>query len=191
VSDPAGGAVTVVVTRVVHPGREREFAAWADEVDRAAAGFTGHLGGVRLHDNQGLHHLVYRFDSERHLVAWERSDRRRELIRRGDRISDEQRATHQAPNAWFSVPGQDTSPRWKTFLLTWLAAYPILLVISTGVRLAAPGLTQPLVLVVSSGTLTALLTWVIMPRLKHLTRPWLLRGARPTPTTARPHRTQD
>jgi hypothetical protein len=69
VSDPAGGAVTVVVTRVVHPGREREFAAWADEVDRAAAGFAGHLGGVRLHDNQGLHHLVYRFDSERHLAA--------------------------------------------------------------------------------------------------------------------------
>jgi hypothetical protein len=24
---------------------------------------------VRLHDNQGLHHLVYRFDSERHLAA--------------------------------------------------------------------------------------------------------------------------
>jgi antibiotic biosynthesis monooxygenase (ABM) superfamily enzyme len=176
--DPAG--VTVVVTRVVHPGHEEEFAAWADDVDRTAAGFDGHRGGVRLHDEQGLNHLVYQFDSADHLHAWEASPRRRELIARGNRISDEERSTSGTPNAWFIVPGHTSSPRWKTFVLTWIAVYPILLILATVIKAIAPGMPQPVALAISSGTLTALLTWVILPRLTRRARPWLFRGARPT-----------
>jgi antibiotic biosynthesis monooxygenase (ABM) superfamily enzyme len=59
--------MTVVVTRVIHPGKEREFAAWTDEMDRTASRSPGHVGGVRLHDDEGLNHLVYQFDSPEHL----------------------------------------------------------------------------------------------------------------------------
>jgi uncharacterized protein len=177
-----GQGVTVVVTRVVRPGKERAFAEWADEVDATAAEFPGHLGGVRLHDHQGLNTLIYRFDSDEHLSAWENSPRRQELIRRGNQISDERHTTTRDHNAWFGVPGQDAPPRWKTFVLTWLAAYPTLLIVSTVVRALAPGLAQPLILVISSLILTALLTYVLMPRLRRLSRGWLLRGAGPQPT---------
>jgi antibiotic biosynthesis monooxygenase (ABM) superfamily enzyme len=177
--------VTVVVTRVVRPGKERAFAAWADEVDAAAAEFPGHLGGVRLHDEQGLNQLVYRFDTPEHLAAWEKSARRRELIRRGDQLSERQRTTNRDQIAWFNVPGSDTSPRWKTFLLTWIAVYPLLLLLATGLQLLAPGLPQPLVLLINSLVLTAFLTWILMPRLKHWTRPWLLRGAETRSATRR------
>jgi uncharacterized protein len=172
-----GEPVTVVVTRVVRPGKERAFAAWADEVDAAAAEFPGHLGGVRLHDEQGLNQLVYRFDTPEHLSDWENSSRRQELIRRGDELSEQQRTTERDHIAWFTVPGADTSPRWKTFLITWLSVFPLLLVLSTVFRLLLPGLPQPLMLLVNSLLLTAFLTWVLMPRLKRWTRPWLLRGA--------------
>jgi antibiotic biosynthesis monooxygenase (ABM) superfamily enzyme len=174
-------AVTVVVTRVVHPGHEQEFADWADEVDRAATGFAGHRGGARLHDEQGLNHLIYHFDSAGELHAWESSPQRAELIARGDEISDEQRSTAGSSHAWFTIPGGTTPTRWKNFVLTWIAVYPILLILALGIKAIAPGLPQPLSLAISSVTLTALLTWVVLPRLTRRARPWLLRGTGPIP----------
>jgi uncharacterized protein len=177
----ASHPVTVVVTRVVRPGKEDEFAAWADDVDTAAARFPGHLAAVRLHAGEGLNHLIYQFDSPDHLRAWEESGERRELVRRADRLSDERRTMSGGRHTWFTVPAEAASPRWKTFLITWAAVYPTLLVIATAVKLAVPGLPQPIALAISSGTLTALLTWVILPRVNRQARPWLLRGAQPQP----------
>lgn len=170
---------TVVVTRVIHPGKEDEFALWAKDIDRAAAGFAGHMGGVRLHDQHGLNHLVYHFDSPAHLRAWETSPQRRALIRRGDRISDEQRIAVGSRDTWFTVPGAGAASHWKTFLLNWAAVYPTLLIIATVLAALAPGLPQAATLAISSATLTALLTWVILPRLTRQARPWLLSGASP------------
>ncbi|MFI0805818.1 antibiotic biosynthesis monooxygenase [Streptomyces echinatus] len=178
----AGRAVTVVVTRVVAPGKEDAFARWADEVDRAAAGFPGHLGAVRLHDAQGLHHLVYRFDSAEHLDAWERSDVRQELLRRGNRISDPRSSSSADLAPWFTLQERGVPPKWKSFLTTWAAAYPCLLTFATLLKLLFPGLPQSAALAVNSFLLTALLTWVIQPRLTRQARPWLLRGAHPAPT---------
>jgi antibiotic biosynthesis monooxygenase (ABM) superfamily enzyme len=176
------GPVTTVATWVVRPGKEREFARWAQEIDRAVAEFDGHLGGVRLHDARGMNHLIYQFDSASHLRAWEESPRRAELLRRGDRLSEERRTTVSGLDTWFDVPGPDASRRWKTFLLTWVAAYPTLLIFSTAVSLVAPDLPRPVMLAITSTILTALLTWVILPLLTREARPWLLRGARSDPT---------
>jgi antibiotic biosynthesis monooxygenase (ABM) superfamily enzyme len=172
-------ARTVVVTRVVRPGKDQEFAEWADAVDRAASSSPGHLGGVRLHDDQGLSHLVYQFDSPEHLRAWERSPKRRELLAAGRELSDERRSTAGGPNTWFDVPGGNAPPGWKRFLVTWGGAFPTLLVVSTLV--SQIGLPQVLTLAISSCVLTAVLTWVILPRLTRRARPWLFRHAEPTP----------
>jgi uncharacterized protein len=174
------------------PGGRRgqeEFARWADDVDRAAAGFAGHLGAVRLHDSQGLHHLVYRFDSAEHLDAWEQSDTRNELLRRGNRISDPRSSRSSDLAPWFTLRQRDVPPKWKRFMTTWAAAYPCLLTIATLLKLIFPGLPQSAALAVNSFVLTALLTWVIQPRLSRRARPWLLRGAHPARTrgTAAPY----
>jgi uncharacterized protein len=179
---PGAPTMTVVVTRVVRPGKEREFVAWADEVDRTVRRAPGHVGRIRLHDDEGLNHVVYQFDSPEHLREWEDSPERHELLARGRPFSDERRTTAGGANAWFDVPSGNAPPTWKQFLLTWAAAFPTLLVISTLVGLAK--LPQVLALATSSCVLTALLTWVILPRLTRSTRRWLYRDARPTPTSA-------
>jgi antibiotic biosynthesis monooxygenase (ABM) superfamily enzyme len=171
--------VTVAVTRVIRPGKEREFAEWADEVDTVAASFDGHLGGIRLHDVQGVNHLVYWFDSESNLRAWEESPRRHALIERGDRISERRSSTASGLESWFDV-GAD-SPKWKNFVLTWAAAYPTLLVVNLVLNAALPELPKAVLLLITSGILVTLLTWVILPRLNRRARPWLLRGASPDP----------
>ena len=178
--------VTVVVTRVVRPGKEAEFGRWAEESNVVVARFDGHLATVRLHDNQGLHHMVYLFDTAAHLKAWEDSDIRAELIRRGNELSEQRRTISDGLNSWFTVPATSTS--WKSFVLTWAAVYPILLVLASVVTWVAPGLPQPLQLAISSITLTALLTWVILPRLNNRARPWLFRGAQPTTRQPMPER---
>src|SRR4051794_28087803 len=95
-SDP----VTVVVTRVVRPGKEDDFASWADDIDTAVARFPGHLAAVRLHAGEGLNHLIYQFDSPEHLHAWEVSDERRELVQRADLLSDERRTVSGGRHSW-------------------------------------------------------------------------------------------
>jgi CO/xanthine dehydrogenase Mo-binding subunit len=80
-----------------------------------------------------------------------------------------------APKARLDQPA---SPRWKTFLVTWIAVYPILLLISYMLGVVAPDLPRPAELAVGSLLLTSSLTWLVMPRLTTLLRPWLLRGVR-------------
>ena len=63
--------------------------------------------------------------------------------------------------------------RYKLALLTWVAAYGL---ITTFLALLGPTIAGwPLALrtLVLSATMVAALTWVIMPRLTRLFRPWL------------------
>jgi hypothetical protein len=62
--------------------------------------------------------------------------------------------------------------------VTWIAVYPILLLISYMLGVVAPDLPRPAELAVGSLLLTSSLTWLVMPRLTTLLRPWLLRGVR-------------
>ena len=64
-------------------------------------------------------------------------------------------------------------PRYKLALLTWAAAYPVITVI---LGLLGPELaTWPLGLrtLVVSVLMVATLTWLVMPALTRLLRPWL------------------
>jgi uncharacterized protein len=139
----------------------------------------GYLGGTRLYDSQGLNHLIYQFDSPSHLRAWKQSTQHRELLEEGDRYSDEQHTTTDQRHAWFHVPGRTAPPKWKNFLLTWAAVYPTLLLVSTALTKFVPALPRPLSLAITSGVLTAVLTWVILPIVTRRARRWLLRGAGP------------
>jgi antibiotic biosynthesis monooxygenase (ABM) superfamily enzyme len=66
-------------------------------------------------------------------------------------------------------------------VLTWAAAYPTLLVVNLVLNAALPELPHAVLLLITSGILVTLLTWVILPRLNRRARPWLLRGASPDP----------
>ena len=91
---------------------------------------------------------------------------------RDARLAREHVGVHQAWSATSSrAPG--AAPRFKVALLTWFAAYAL---ITTFLALLGPAIADwPLALrtLVLSLTMVAALTWVIMPRLTRLFRPWL------------------
>ena len=88
------------------------------------------------------------------------------------RLARERVAIHHAESA-ASSRAAGAAPRYKLALLTWIAAYAL---ITTFLALFGPTIADwPLALrtLVLSVTMVAALTWVIMPRLTRLFRPWL------------------
>jgi antibiotic biosynthesis monooxygenase (ABM) superfamily enzyme len=76
--------------------------------------------------------------------------------------------------AWFRDGGEPMPPRWKLALLTWPAVW----LVSTLVRaILAPALGPNLPQVLEAGCITAgvvvILTWIAMPFLVKIARPWL------------------
>lgn len=171
--------VTIAVSRIIRPGHEEAFHRWADEIDHTAATFPGHRGTIRMQESGGINHLVYQFGTPEQLRVWERSQQRAWLITEGDQHSVEHRQIDDRPDygtlaGWFTVPNSGTVPKWKTFLTTWAAVYPTLLIISTVVTAFGNKLPSPVQLLINSLTLTALLTWAIMPRVTRHLRIWLI-----------------
>jgi len=76
--------------------------------------------------------------------------------------------------AWFRDGGEPMPPRWKMALLTWPAVW----LVSTIIRaVLAPALGPFLPEVLESGVVTAsvvsILTWIAMPLVVRVARPWL------------------
>jgi antibiotic biosynthesis monooxygenase (ABM) superfamily enzyme len=91
---------------------------------------------------------------------------------RDRQLAREQAAIPRAAPAARSKP-TEAMPRYKLALLTWAAAYAL---ITTFLALLGPAIAGwPLALrtLVLSVVMVAALTWVIMPRLTKLMRPWL------------------
>jgi antibiotic biosynthesis monooxygenase (ABM) superfamily enzyme len=88
------------------------------------------------------------------------------------RLARERIAIHHAESA-ASRRAAGAASRYRLALLTWVAAYAL---ITTFLALLGPTIAGwPLALrtLVLSVTMIAALTWVIMPRLTKLFRPWL------------------
>jgi antibiotic biosynthesis monooxygenase (ABM) superfamily enzyme len=76
--------------------------------------------------------------------------------------------------AWFREPHGKMPPRWKMALLTWLAVWPVSMLVPA-VLVPLLGNVLPAILrvgVIAAG-IVCVLTWLAMPLLVKLARPWL------------------
>ena len=76
--------------------------------------------------------------------------------------------------AWFRDGGEPLPPRWKMALLTWPAVWFVSMLVRA---ILAPALGRNIPQVIESGLITAgvvaTLTWVAMPLVVKIARPWL------------------
>jgi len=180
-ADPGARAATVVVSRRAVPGREAELEEWLQGVVEAAAAFPGHLG-ARVYRPvppfQTDHVLVFRFATESDLARWNASPERARWLRRAEPL------TAGAPRVqvlsglegWFALPGGQAvrqPPRWKTAVVTAPVIYLLVVVVSA---VGGP-LQAQLPLLVRTALTTLVLvptmTWVVMPAVTRVLRPWL------------------
>ena len=176
--DDTDGAVTVLVARRVVPGKEIEFEKWASELTRAASSFDGFLGAGLLQPGHvgELWHVVYRFASADELARWEQSQTRSDLLahRRAGDVDRARAANHRARDV-VRVPGRTAPapPRWKMFVVTSVVIFVLQLMLNLVLRqIASPIALVPRVALISF-SVSALMTWIVQPRLALLLERWL------------------
>lgn len=76
--------------------------------------------------------------------------------------------------AWFRNPDGPMPPRWKMALLTWIAVWPVsMLVPAILMPLVGPNSPQVFTPGLIAAGIVVILTWVAMPLLVKVAHPWL------------------
>lgn len=180
-ADPQPEPVTVVLSRRVRTGKEAEFEALLKRIAAAAFRYPGHLGVNVLRPEPGgstTYTIVIHFRSEPELAVWTGSAERSHLLSEAELLCEGAPQVQELSGleAWFRLPGQNVilaPPRYKVAFMTWLAILPLTVILNLLVvpRLGfMPALTRPApVTAIAIG----LMTYLVMPELTRLFRPWL------------------
>ncbi len=164
--------VTIVVTRRVKAGREKDYEGWLERLLAEAKALPGYLGTtVQRPSGSGREYTsVFRFDSVEHLRAFEESDlRRRALLEVGEFVEADA-AWNQLTGLefWFTAPAGTVVPQPSKFrmaLVMIAVVYSLVFSIGSLVSMVLSAAPQPLRLLVTITIEVFLMTYVLMPRL--------------------------
>lgn len=125
---------TVVITYRVSEGRQAQYEEWLNEIGPIAKASEGLLDLHVVRPVRGLtetYSIMIRYDSEQNLRKWMESDVRNRLIAKVQSLligKDEYRI-QSGLDFWFMPEGAKARipVRWKQFLITWSAIYPLVL----------------------------------------------------------------
>lgn len=186
--------MTVLVTRRVSPQGVAGFETAMDGMLAAARQFPGHLGGQVVRPGEAgsgdeplLYHVVFAFDNEAHLAAWQASTERQQWLQAvaPHTVGSQEMRRVSGLDYWFAPAGSTTKtppPRWKVAVVTWLGIFPtVLMLFLTVAPLLADWPLVPRTMVITA-LVVLIMTWLVAPR---LTR-WLAGWLHATPA-AKPH----
>jgi uncharacterized protein len=175
----SGEEATLVVSRWIKAGREKEYSDWVRRVIAAANEFPGYRGVTTLAPegfDSGVRYVIWRFDNQKDLDNWEGSEIRNKFFLEVQNYAEQRYEKATGMETWFSLPDMHrvlVPPRWKMFLVTTFAAF---LVSFTTRFLLSPYLGDwPLELttLIYTSLLVGVLTWFLMPWFSRLFRRWL------------------
>ena len=176
----ATGVITHRVRRDSHPEYER----WLEQIQPLCKSMPGHLDSHIIRPVPGLteiYTVVIRFDTTAHLRHWLDSPDRAQLIDQVNPLlaTGDDFFTSSGLDFWFTPTGAQAKVpvRWKQFLLTWSAIYPLALVAPMIVLPALQALGLPDMLpvrtFVATGVIVFFMVYLVMPRYTRLMQRWL------------------
>lgn len=178
--DAGDGPVTVIVTRKAKQGKIQEFEEWMDGITHEAMKFEGHMGVniIRPHDPANLEYvIIFRFNTYDNLARWEKSEIRNEWLKKSKGVTEgEARVEKQTGlEFWFtpSPAGVAQPPRYKMAIVVTGIIFALVSVLLPQIRQATTGLPIVLSTLVGVVAMVLLMTYVIMPSVNRLLRPWL------------------
>lgn len=183
-TDEENNQVTAVISHIVRPGREQGYEEWFHGIATAAQKFKGHSGVniIRPQDHAHPEYVaILRFDRYTNLKKWLESDTRREWIERLQPLIEKPEAvqTLTGLETWFNLPEKPLKtppPRYKMFLLTWLAVEIMTTLVRTFVSPFLSSLPWLLGLTIGNVVVVGCLTYLLMPQLTRLLYRWLYPG---------------
>lgn len=172
--------VTVIVRRRVRPSCVAEFEAWLDRIGGVARRFPGHMGVVIARPQDVAvddYVVVFRFDSDEHLAAWQQSDERAAALAEVEpcliRSTIE---TQTGLEFWFTPPADAAGmapSRPKMALVTLLGLYPLILFVVPVLGSLLADVPIPVATLISLAVVVALMTYAVMPLLTRALAFWL------------------
>lgn len=177
------GASVVITHRVAETGRA-QYEQWLEVIGPLCKASTGLLDHHIIRPIPGLtntYSIFMRYDTEQHLKQWMESADRKRLIEQvqGLLLEDDVYQIKSGLDFWFVPPGSKAPVpvRWKQFLITWSAIYPLVI----GVPLVLMPLLRWLGIpehhatdmLLVTATLVFLMVYVVMPRYTKVVRHWL------------------
>ncbi|MBB4619794.1 hypothetical protein [Sphingomonas abaci] len=169
---------TLVISRVMRPGREGDYDGWAAGVIGSACSQPGFQAALRLDQAGGMHHLLVQFAGRIALDNWTGQGGQADRQRAADDFSTGRQQVVEGAASHVVLPSEAAARKWKTALVTWAGVVPTLLLVSGVVGWLLPDAPRPVQQILSSVLLTGALTWVILPRVRRWSRFWMLRDSR-------------
>lgn len=183
-SDVNDFGATVVITHRVRHEKQAEYEQWLSEISPLAKSSEGLLDWhlVRpIPDLTSTYTIIIRFDNRDHLHNWMNSSTRNDLIEKAQPllVNGDDFFINSGLDFWF-VPEEAKAKvpaRWRQYLITWSAIYPLalitpLLVLPLLHYLGVPNHYALNVFVVT-GITVFLMVYLVMPRYTKLVRKWL------------------
>lgn len=188
-ADKDEGPVTFAIARRAKSGKTEEFERWLDDVIHEAMKFKGHMGVniIRPSNMSNPEYvIILRFDNFENLEKWEKSEIRKKWIEKGkDLIEGKAKMEKQTGlEFWFTpasarastaVEQQQPPPRYKMAIVVIGIIFVLVSTLLPQVQQATLGLPVLLSTFVGVTIMVLLMTYVIMPSVTRLLRPWLVK----------------
>ena len=182
--DSVDHGATVVITHRVREGKHSDYDAWLNEISPLSKASPGHLDWSIIRPLPGLsetYTIIIRFDTTANLKRWMDSPARARLIEkvRPLLVTGDDFFISSGLDFWFTPAGANAKVpvRWKQFLVTWSAIYPLVLGVPLIVRPLLGNVVVPenrfLTALAVTGSVVILMVYVVMPRYTKLLRRWL------------------
>lgn len=179
-----GGALSVIIRRVVRKGRQAEFEAAVRAFSPVSITFPGHLGVHVVPPPAGGREyvVILSFVSERVWREFQEWDRYRSWVREIRPLLTDDPAIEEITGleTWFQMPGEPAVvplPRWKMAIVTWIGVCLTVGILNSALRPWMSGWPGWASLLGFNAVVVASLTWIVMPFLTRALRGWL----RPAP----------
>jgi antibiotic biosynthesis monooxygenase (ABM) superfamily enzyme len=183
-SSSASEPLTITITRSVLPSREEAFESRVKAFIPQSLAFPGHLG-VHVVKPSAAHSrdyvVVIKFKSRERWQAFRDWPDYAEFRQSIEPLLEREPAVHELSGleSWFTLPSDQAFhplPQWKMALVTLLAVYPTSLAINLLLGEWIGEWHISLRVLTVAALMVAMLTWVVMPLMTRLFRPWLYGG---------------
>jgi uncharacterized protein len=179
----SNGPVTIIVNRKARKGKIDEFEEWMDGIIHESVKFEGHMGVNVIRPIDPLSNpeyvIIFRFNTYENLTKWENSEIRKEWLRKSADVTEGEPVvqTQTGLEFWFTPlhnQGQRAiPPRYKMAMVTGGIVFALLSSLVPLIRQATAMLPPALSILVAVVIMVPLMTYVIMPSVTKLLRPWL------------------
>ena len=175
---------TVVITHRVCEGKYDDSEIWLNEIAPLCRASPGHLDWHIVPPISGLtetYTVIIRFDTTAHLRDWMGSPVRAGLIEKVQPllVTGDDFFVRSGLDFWFTPAGAEAKlpDRWKQYVVTWSAIYPLVLgaplVVTPVLRHLGVPNNRLLTTLAVTGAVVFLMVYIVMPRYTRLIKRWL------------------